>query len=98
MLRPFLEILRIILIILILGTLFGSGVIWIYHLLDMTVGRTGYFLITIADLIFIFILYRNKFQFHGFYKGQGRQKLSAGANYFLMAAASIILLAVPFFN
>lgn len=98
MLRASLEILRLIFIIVILSVLFGSGVLWIYHLLDMTVDRLGYFMISTADLILIFILYRNRFQFHGFYKGKDRRKLSGSAYYFLLATALIILLAVPFFN
>jgi hypothetical protein len=50
---------------------------------------------SIAILLIFFILYRNKLQFSGWYKGKGREKLPKSFS-FILILASILLIMSPF--
>ncbi|WP_230130167.1 hypothetical protein [Bacillus sp. CECT 9360] len=76
MFRVILELIRIILLFFILGSLMGALAKFIYAGLGINVDNTnGGWLAGLAIIILVFILYRNKLQFSGFYKGEGREKL-----------------------
>ncbi len=74
--RAILELIRIIAILSILGSLMGTSVKLIYAGFGINVDHTGgAWLAGLSILTLLFVLYRNKLQFSGFYKGAGKEKL-----------------------
>ncbi len=99
MLRLVLEIIRILAIFLILGALLSSLVVAIYAAAGIDLADTnGGLLVGIAILISLFVLYRNKLQFSGFYKGKGRVKLHRNMSISLLTCSALMLLIAPFFS
>jgi hypothetical protein len=91
--RILLELLRILFIFLILGSL---GTVILINLYKMNGLRETYFWLgSTGILLMIFVLYRNKFQFFGWYEGKGREKLSKFATLSL-SILSIFFILVPF--
>jgi len=91
--RTFIELLRIIFILGILGAL-GWGIIGnIYTINEATESYS--WLGAIAILLLIFVLYRNKLQFSGWYKGKGKVKLPKYLTVILILS-SILLIVFPF--
>lgn len=92
MLRVPLELLRIIFIFLLLG-----GLIWVLigNVYQFDGIENYQWLPGIGVYIVLFILYRNKMQFSGWYVGKGRKKLPAKVSRTLIGIA-IFLLVVPF--
>lgn len=91
--RITLELLRIIFIffipMLILGGVFENLYI------NMGNGAEKYsWLSLIAIFIFMFVLYRNKYQYSGWYEGKGKEKLSKKVSLALITS-SVILLSLP---
>lgn len=91
--KVIIEILRIILILFLLG-----GFSWIV----LTAMYTKYGVIddyqwigAIGIYVFLFVLYRNKLQFSGWYKGEGRVKLSKKISYIIISLGCI-LISTPF--
>ena len=77
MFRVFLELIRITAIFLILGSLMGALVKLIYASIGINVDHTnGGWIVGVSILLLIFVLYRNRLQFSGFYKGEQRIKTS----------------------
>ena len=89
--RTSLELLRIILILGILGAL-GWAVIG--NTINEATESYSW-LSTIAILILLFVLYRNKLQFSGWYKGKGKVKLPKAGTVTLISS-SIFLIILPF--
>ena len=88
-----LELLRIIIIFMILGGL-GWGIIGnIYTINEATESYS--WLGAIAILLLLFVLYRNKLQFSGWYKGEGRVKLPKSV-FLTLILSSILLILLPF--
>ena len=73
--RSMLEMLRIILIFGILGSILSSLLRTVYFLLNMNLEDPILMLGSIGILILLFVLYRNKFQFSGWYNGDVYEKL-----------------------
>ncbi len=97
--RVILEFIRVIVILLILGGLIGAFVKLIYASFGINVDNTnGAWLVGISILILIFVLYKNKLQFSGFYKGAGKVKLSKKVGISLILWSVIMLILAPFFN
>ncbi|MRG88317.1 hypothetical protein [Salinibacillus xinjiangensis] len=91
--RVILELLRIILIFAILGGLLGELV---HHLYATDAIHTDFeWLGGVAILVLLFVLYRNKLQISGWYKGKGTEKLSPGITRTLIGC-SIFLFVSPF--
>ncbi|MBT2583289.1 hypothetical protein [Planococcus sp. ISL-109] len=91
--RTFLEFFRIVAILIMLGA--GGGMI-LASLYSSDSGTEPYtWLGGIAVLLLIFVLYRNKLQFSGWYKGKGRDKLPRTVT-ILLLSASLLLLVSPF--
>src|SRR5690625_6268041 len=77
-----LELLRIIVVFSLLGA-FGWVVIEnIYTVNEITKNYSS--LAILAILILLFVLYRNKLQFSGWYKGKARKKLSRNVSVVLI--------------
>ncbi|SES04468.1 hypothetical protein SAMN04487944_11613 [Gracilibacillus ureilyticus] len=92
--RVLLELVRIILIFGILGGILSQLLKNVYLAFGMDAynyGWIGY----IAILIFLFVLYRNKWQFSGWYKGKGREKLPKKVSQVLTFVVIILLLSPP---
>lgn len=88
-----LELLRLIVIVGLLGVL-GWGVIEnIYTVNEET--ESYAWLGGLAIFIILFVLYRNTFQFFGWYKGEGRKKLPGKVSIILMSV-SVLLIGSPF--
>ncbi|CRK83121.1 hypothetical protein BN000_03079 [Neobacillus massiliamazoniensis] len=91
--RVLLELIRIIFIFLFLGAI-SSGIInYIYTKLGTDMNSYGWMGV-IAIFILLFVLYRNKLQFSGWYKGKGRVKLSEKV-FKLLIFSSVSLLLLP---
>lgn len=92
MLRVPLELLRIIFIFLLLGGLIWALIGTIYQF----EGVENYqWLPGIGVYIILFVLYRNRLQFSGWYIGKGRQQLRIKVSRTLISIA-ILLLVAPF--
>ncbi len=95
--RFILELLRIIILLLLVGGLLGFLEKSIYISLGLNVNNNPYmYLIGIANLILIFVVYRNKWQFSGWYKGQQKRKLPKQVTILLITIACTLLIITPF--
>ncbi|MFD1361569.1 hypothetical protein [Lentibacillus salinarum] len=91
--RTLLELLRIIIIFALLG---GLGWMLIENIYTVNEATEAYsWLGAIAILLLLFVLYRNKLQFSGWYKGKGKVKLPKSVSYTLISS-SILLIISPF--
>jgi hypothetical protein len=91
--RASLELLRIILILVIFGALGWAIIGSVYRINELTESYS--WLGAIAILILLFVLYRNKLQFSGWYKGKGKSKLPKPVTVILIIS-SILLIILPF--
>ncbi|MCP3032297.1 hypothetical protein LF817_13195 [Halobacillus sp. A1] len=91
--RTILELLRIILIFVLLGGLVFAFIGEIYAIHEPTESYS--WLGALAILVLYFVLYRNKLQFSGWYKGKGRRKLPEKVSNALVFT-SILLIIAPF--
>lgn len=89
--RVLLELIRIILIFGIAGTIISTIVNGIY--INIGVNQHGW-LGSIAILLLLFVWYRNKLQFSGWYSGKGKEKLPKMASQILILC-SVFLLCTP---
>ncbi len=90
----FLELIRIIFICIVFGFLIWGVVKSIYSTLQINIGNDNGWLPGIAVYIILFVLYRNKLQFSGFYEGPNQKKLSRKLTLTLISS-SILLLIIP---
>jgi len=91
-----LEVIRIILIFGLLGALFSTVVSEIYNKFGVDLTHTGWWCY-FGILVLIFVLYRNKIQFSGWYNGKGREKLPKIVTN-LLIFCSIIMILIPGIN
>lgn len=90
--RVFLEILRIIILFALLGM---AGWVVLAYTYDLFEVKEAYrWSGSLAVVILLFVLYRNKLQFSGWYKGKGKVKLPKTLSIVLILI-SIILLILP---
>ncbi|MFE8700049.1 hypothetical protein ACFYKX_05355 [Cytobacillus sp. FJAT-54145] len=89
--RVILELLRILLIFVLGGALLGSLIKMFYSVLNINMETHG-MLAMIGVYIFLFILYRNKWQFAGWYKGKGREKLPKRVTQILSLCVALFIL------
>jgi hypothetical protein len=95
-LRIILELFRITAIFLILGALLGGLMKLVYANIGINVDNTnGAWLVGFAIIILLFVLYRNKLQFSGFYKGEGKVKLLRKVSVSLISCSVIMLFIAP---
>lgn len=90
--RVLLELLRVIFIILIGGALMSFMLQQMYAAFDISSTWLG----SIGILLLLFVLYRNKFQFSGWYKGEGRKRLPKKISNRLLTAAVFFIMAPVF--
>ncbi|MDP1420971.1 hypothetical protein Q8G35_21965 [Peribacillus simplex] len=90
--RVLLELIRIFLIFGIAGTIISTIVNGIY--INIGVNQYGW-LGPIAILLLLFVWYRNKLQFSGWYSGKGKEKLPKAASQILILFSLLLLCAPP---
>lgn len=90
--KTLLELLRIIIILAFFGALGWAILGNIYTRLE--VNETYSWLGAIAIFLVLFVLYRNKWQFTGWYKGKRREKLPKTISLALILV-SIVLVVLP---
>lgn len=91
--RILLELLRIIFIFMLLGGLAWLIIGNVYRANEAIESYS--WLGGIAILLLLFVLYRNKLQFSGWYKGEGKVKLPKPVSISLILS-SIVLMVLPF--
>ncbi len=92
--KIFLELIRILFIFIVFGFLMWGVVKLIYSTLQTNIDNDIGWFPGIAIYIILFVLYRNKLQFSGFYEGPNQKKLSKKVTLTLISC-SILLLIVP---
>ncbi|MBB6452663.1 glucose dehydrogenase [Salirhabdus euzebyi] len=92
--RVILELLRIIFIFIILGTLAWELIKNIYTINEVT-ERYQVFAV-IGIFLLLFVLYRNKLQFSGWYQGNKRVKLTT-LHTKIIICCSVLLIIFPLF-
>ncbi|MEH7347652.1 hypothetical protein [Gottfriedia acidiceleris] len=88
-----LELIRIIVILGVLGALFSTVLSEVYTKIGVNLSNSGWWS-SFGILILIFVLYRNKFQFSGWYNGKGKEKLTNKVTR-LLVSCSIVLMLLP---
>lgn len=95
--RMLLEFIRIIVLFAIVGSALGYFINYIYLEMELETEKYG-LIVFIAIFILFFVLYRNKLQFSGWYKGKGREKIPRIVSQILILSSAILLLLPPFLN
>ena len=92
--RSILELVRIIFLFAIVGAILGSFVQYIYSEFDTDTDRYGW-MVFVAIFFLNFVLYRNKLQFSGWYKGKDKVKLPKIVSKILIFSSVCLLLLPP---
>jgi len=93
--RVILELIRIILIFGFFEGLFYTVLNNVYKSLGVTQYEWfGY----LGTLLLLFIIYRNKWQFTGFYNGKEKEKLPSKVTNFLTSSSVLLLILPPIVN
>ncbi|MDW0115004.1 hypothetical protein QT711_17730 [Sporosarcina saromensis] len=95
--RFLLEFLRIIFLIIVVGGVLGYMLEGMYAAIGVDT-RTYGWMFMIAILILLFVFYRNKLQFDGWYKGKGKEKLTKRTSKILVVLSVSLLLLPPILN
>jgi hypothetical protein len=93
--RVLLELVRIILLFGFLGSVLGMLFTFIYEFLGVNIANKEW-MVSLSIFILLFVLYRNRWQFSGWYKGKGREKLPKKVTNVLVSGVSLLLILVPF--
>ncbi|RKQ35698.1 hypothetical protein [Oceanobacillus halophilus] len=88
--RVLLELLRIIIIFGILSALGWAAIEYIYRIYEAT--ETYSWLGAVAIFLLLFVLYRNKLQFSGWYKGKAKLPKTITV---ILLVSSVVLLILP---
>ena len=92
--RTLLELIRIIFLSTIVGSIFFYIINYIYLEMGIDTEKFGFIVFT-AIFILFFVLYRNKLQFSGWYKGKGKEKLPRIVSQILILSAIVLILIPP---
>ena len=95
--RTLLELIRIIFLFFIVVGIFSFVINSIYLKIGITPEKYAAF-IFIAAFVLFFVLYRNKWQFSGWYKGKEKRKLPKKLSKYLILSAIFLLLLPPVLN
>ncbi|MGG7619341.1 hypothetical protein [Bacillus coreaensis] len=91
--RVLLELIRIVLIVGFIGGILSAFINYVYSKLG-TIDSFGWIGI-MAILILLFVLYRNKYQYSGWYTGKGRAKLYENVSKVLISISILLMLLPP---
>ncbi|MFE0503287.1 hypothetical protein ACWF7H_01215 [Peribacillus butanolivorans] len=92
--RVILELIRILLILGLGGAIISTVLIAIYTSIGVNIDQYGW-LGSIAILILLFVWYRNKLQFSGWYTGNGKEKLPKRVSQALILCSLLLLVSPP---
>ncbi|MFF2588740.1 hypothetical protein ACFVSS_12705 [Peribacillus butanolivorans] len=92
--RVILELIRILLLLGLGGAIISTILIAIYTSIGVNMNQYGW-LGSIAILILLFVWYRNKLQFSGWYTGNGREKLPKKVSQVLILCSLLLLVSPP---
>lgn len=95
--RTLLELIRIIFLFFIVVGIITFVKNLIYLKIGITAEKYAGFGFIAAFLLF-FVIYRNKWQFSGWYQGKGKQKLPKKLSKYLVLSAIFLLLLPPVLN
>ena len=95
--RTLLELVRIFIILFIVIGVSSYFFNTIYLEMGINIEEYGLFVFS-ASFILFFVLYRNKLQFSGWYKGKGRDKLPRKVSQILIFSSIVLLLFPPVLN
>ncbi|MDM5211125.1 hypothetical protein QUF94_06695 [Peribacillus sp. NJ4] len=99
MLRVILELFRIVTIIFVIGMILGFIINSIYAIFGITVeNTTGGWMVGLAIFPLLYVLYKNRLQFSGFYKNGGQVKLSKRTTTILLCISVLMLTVAPLFR
>lgn len=93
--RILLEFIRMFFLLIIFYFISGNIIVRTYQKLGMKYSNTYGIMMTISILIIFTILYRNKLQFSGWYKGNVNDKLTKTLTKWLITFALLLLLSPP---
>lgn len=93
--RVILELLRIVLIFFILGGIFGALLAEAYEYIGVIISEEYGWMGFIAIFLSLFVLYRNKLQFSGWYTGTGNKKLSQKTTVLLLSFSAAMIILLP---
>ncbi len=93
--RVLLEFIRMVFLLIIFYLLLGKTIALIYQKLRTKDSITYGIMMVISILILFTVLYRNKLQFSGWYKGNVNEKLSKTLTKWLISIALLILSLPP---
>ncbi|MFJ7928861.1 hypothetical protein ACIQYG_11190 [Peribacillus sp. NPDC096622] len=97
--RVLLELLRIVTIIFVIGMIMGFIINSIYAIFGITVeNTTGGWIVGMAIFPLLYVLYKNRLQFSGFYKNGKQVKLSNRTTTILVCFSVLMLTVAPLFR
>ncbi|MDY0406797.1 hypothetical protein P5G51_016800 [Virgibacillus sp. 179-BFC.A HS] len=97
MLRFLMELIRIICIFFLGGIILSVIANSLYAAFGVIIQNTNRgWLVGISILLLLFVWYRNRLQFTGFYRSKRQVKLPKAATWSIVTSASVLLIAVPF--
>lgn len=94
--RILLELIRVIVIFVLFGVISSYLLNKFYLSLNLSLSNIGNICVSVSLLILLFILYRNKWQFSGFYQGAQSRKLSRIVNRLLICSIIVLFIVAPF--
>ncbi|QRG66302.1 hypothetical protein [Brevibacillus choshinensis] len=89
-----LEIVRIVLLMILFGAALSAMLHQVYALLGFD--SVNGWLLGLAIYLWVFLLFRNKWQFAGWYKGRGREKLPRPLTVTLIVCSIVLAVLAPF--
>ncbi|MDO7487701.1 hypothetical protein Q5O89_21590 [Peribacillus frigoritolerans] len=97
--RVLLELLRIVTIIFVIGMIMGFIINSNYAIFGITVeNTTGGWIVGMAIFPLLYVLYKNRLQFSGFYKNGKQVKLSNRTTTILVCFSVLMLTVAPLFR
>jgi hypothetical protein len=93
-LRVLLELVRIVISLLFFCGIIGAFINYLYSKFGTNTDTYGW-MVFIAMFILFFVLYRNKYQFSGWYTGKGRKKLPQQVSKLLISISILFLILPP---
>lgn len=92
--KVLLELIRIVFLFVFIGGILSAFINYVYSKLGTNLDTYGWMGL-IAILILLFVLYRNKYQFSGWYTGKGREKLPTKVSKGLISISILLMLLPP---
>ncbi|PET61642.1 hypothetical protein CN514_13755 [Bacillus sp. AFS001701] len=92
--RVLLELIRIVIVFIFLGLTLSILLHKLYLSMGVNLDKFGW-MGSVAIFSLLFVLYRNKLQFSGWYTGKARDKLSKKVTTFLVSVSVLLIISLP---